>query len=203
MDKKLVYRTTLNHCPLCYQETKRINLLLLEEHEPAVIEGLVAHENILQLPSLDRRRRVGGEALFRLTEAGRDVQELIQKEDLQTSKAMVVYAILKVDRLFQEFARGVYLEKLLTLHREITKRETVRFIERAIEKDVKAQKWSTKTVNELAGTILRVLIEAGWLRKVDSEVYVLEGVAISAQAEKYLRNEGYKPAAEVVLGELL
>lgn len=203
MGKKLIYRTVLNKCPLCYQETKRMNQLLLNGSSIKEIENAITNDNILQLPSLDRRKRVGNEIIFRLKESGVGIQKLIQNEDLQTSKALVLYSILQVDLLFLEFVRGVYLEKILTFRHEITKKEVSRFIERQIENNEKAQKWSEKTVKELSSTFIRILVEGGFIQKINSDTYQIQRMVLSLDAEKFLREKGNKPAAEVLLGELL
>lgn len=203
MKKKLIYRTVLNQCPLCYQETKRINQLLLSGSSTKEIENAITNDNILQLPSLDRRKRVGNEIIFRLNEVGIDTQMLIQSEDLQTSKSLVIYSILQVDLLFLEFVRGVYLEKILTFRHEITKKEVRRFIEKQIENNEKAQTWSEKTIKELTSTFLRILVEGGFIQKINSDTYQIQRMVLSLEVEKFLREKGYKPVAEILLGELL
>ena len=107
--------------------------------------------------------------------------------------------MLKVDKLFLEFCRAVYLDKLLTFHEEITKKEVVRFIETQVEKDEKASKWSTSTVLKLAGTYLRTLMEVGAM----NQSHQINRLILSSKTETYLRERGYRPAAEVVLGGLL
>ncbi|UJF16722.1 DUF1819 family protein [Jeotgalibaca sp. MA1X17-3] len=141
--------------------------------------------------------------MFRLTESGEDVQKLIQSQDFQKSKLLVIYSILQVDLLFLKFSRGMYLEKVLTYHPEITRKEVTRFIERQIENNEKAHKWSEKTVKELSNAFLRILVEGGFIQKMDSDTYQIQRMILSLDAENFLREKGYKPAAEVLLGELL
>lgn len=155
MEKKSRYRNDINRCALGYQETKQVNQLVLDGTPVEQIEALVFEENLLQQSSADMQKRVWKEISYRLSNLDEEGKRLIQEEDSQSSKALVFYSVLQVDRLFREFCRAVYLDKLLTFHQEITKREVVRFIENQIEKDEKASKWSTSTVSKLAGTYLR------------------------------------------------
>lgn len=199
MEKKLRYRNDINKCALCYQETKRVNQLLLDETPIDQIKILVFEENVLQQSSADMQKRVWKEISYRLSNLDEQGKRLIQEEDNQSSKALIFYSILQVDKLFLEFCRAVYLDKLLTFHQELTKKEIIRFIETQIEKDEKASKWSTSTIAKLAGTYIRILIEVGALDRG----HQINRLTLSPETRTYLKEHGYRPAAEVVLGGLL
>lgn len=199
MEKSLKYRTTLNKFGLCYQEMKRINQLLLDQTPNEKIEALIFEDNILQQTSLDLQKRIWKEIQTRLRVMDEPIRQLIANEATQSAKALVLYTILKVDVLFLEFTRAIYLDKLVTFHHEITKNETIRFIEKQIQKDERARKWSAETIGKLAATYLRILMDAGML---DNQ-FQIQRVLLSPAGEQYLREQGYQPAAEVILGEML
>ncbi|SEL10156.1 Putative inner membrane protein [Carnobacterium iners] len=203
MEKKNQYRTTIKICPLFYQETKRINQLLLNNITKEEIIKKLNDQNHLQLTSAAQIKSVGSELLYRLSLLDKKIQEMIQKEDNQTSKTLVVYSIICADRLFQEFTRELYLDKLLTLYTEISKQEVIRFIERKAETNETVAKWQEYTYNRLARSFLQVLKEAGWIHEMRKSHYKIERPFISIEARNYLKEAGYGPAVEVVLGELL
>ncbi|WP_034551877.1 DUF1819 family protein [Carnobacterium funditum] len=203
MEKKNQYRTTIKICPLFYQETKRINQLLLNNITKEEIIKKLNDQNHLQLTSAAQIKSVGSELLYRLSLLDKKMQEMIQQEDNQTSKTLVVYSILCADRLFIEFARELYLDKLLTLYTEISKQEVIRFIERKAETNETVAKWEDYTYNRLARSFLQVLKEAGWIHEIRKSHYKIEKPFISIGARNYLKEEGYTPAVEVVLGELI
>lgn len=203
MKRKKHYRTTLKNSPLLYQETKRINQLLLDDETPGQIMEKVVEQDFLQLSSFSQRKSVGKEILYRLSLIDTTIQEMIQGEDNQTSKSLVVYCILCADQLFQEFAREIYLDKLLTLRNEISKKEIIRFFERKAESDETVANWKEYTFDRLARSFLQVLKEAGWVTEIKKSHYQIEKPFISTKARNYLKKEGYTPAVEVVLGELI
>lgn len=199
MDKQIRYRNDINKCGLSYQETKRLNQLFLEGKSSQEIKTLVFEENILQQKSFDMQRRMWNEITLRLSNLDEEAKKIIHEEDIQSSKAMVLYSIMKVDKLFHEFSRAVYLDKLLIFQNEITKKETLHFIEHQTGTDDRASKWSEETMRKLANNYLRVMIDAGFL---DSN-YQIRRVVFSPKTERYLKSKAYKPASEVVLGGLL
>lgn len=203
MGKLNRYRTTVKNCPLFYQETKRINQLLLDGATQEEIMNKVVEQDFLQLSSLSQRKTVGNELVYRLTLIDETMQEMIQQEDNQTSKTMVVYSIICADRLFQEFVREVYLDKLVTLHSELSKKEVIRFFERKAQMNETVEKWKEYTYDRLASSFIQVLKEAGWINEIKKSHYQIEKPFISTRARNYLKKEGYPPAVEVVLGELI
>ena len=203
MEKLNRYRTTIKNCPLFYQETKRINQLLLDGATQEEIMNKVVEQDFLQLSSLTQRKTVGNELAYRLTLIDKTMQEMIQQEDNQTSKTLVVYSIICADRLFQEFVREIYLDKLITLHSELSKKEVIRFFERKAQTNEIVGKWKEYTYDRLARSFLQVLNEAGWINEIKKSHYQIEKPFISTRARNYLKKEGYTPAVEVVLGELI
>lgn len=203
MEKLNRYRTTVKNCPLFYQETKRINQLLLDGATQEEIMNKVVEQDFLQLSSLTQRKTVGNELAYRLTLIDKTMQEMIQQEDNQTSKTLVVYSIICADRLFQEFVREIYLDKLITLHSELSKKEVIRFFERKAQTNEIVGKWKEYTYDRLARSFLQVLNEAGWINEIKKSHYQIEKPFISTRARNYLKKEGYTPAVEVVLGELI
>lgn len=203
MERKNQYRTTLKNVPLLYQETKRINQMLLNEISDEEIMQKVVEEDLLQLSSAAQRRTAGKEILYRLSLTNITIQEMIQDEDIQTSKSLVVYSILCADRLLQEFGRELYLDKLLTIHSDISKNEVIRFIERKAENEQVIGKWKEYTYDRLASSFLQIFKEASWIKEIKKSTYQIEKPFISTNSRNYLKKEGYTPAVEVVLGELL
>lgn len=203
MEKLNRYRTTIKNCPLFYQETKRINQLLLDGATQEEIMNKVVEQDFLQLSSLTQRKTVGNELVYRVTLIDKTMQEMIQQEDNQTSKTLVVYSIICADRLFQEFVREIYLDKLVTLHSELSKKEVIRFFERKAQTNEIVGKWKEYTYDRLASSFLQVLNEAGWINEIKKSHYRIEKPFISTRARNYLKKEGYTPAVEVVLGELI
>lgn len=199
MGKTMKYRTTLNKFGLCFQEMKRLNQLVRNEASSEQIKTMIFEENILQQKSFDMQKRIWKEMQIRLIRMDESLSLLIANESTQSAKALVLYNILQVDLLFLDFMRAIYLDKVVTFHQEITKSETARFIEIQIQKDEKAKKWSATTVQKLGATYLRILVEAGML----NQKFQIQRVILSPETEKYLREQGFQPAAEVILGEIL
>ncbi len=86
--------------------------------------------------------------------------------NLETSKQIALYAILKTDRLFFEFMQEVYREKYLIRDYLITDKDFAIFFFK--EKQNKVKKWqSGKIIHfyKLKQVYKRILTEAGFVKK--------------------------------------
>ncbi|EYE87600.1 hypothetical protein Q428_12405 [Fervidicella metallireducens AeB] len=120
---------------------------------------------------------------------------------LQTSKQLAIYSILKIDRLFFEFMKEVYKEKLLLKDFIITDKDFNVFFRRKAEQSEQIAEWKDYTFYKLKQVYKRVLCEAGFIKNSKKEVEILPQI-MEEEVVQHLKNIGDTPYLEVMLGEI-
>lgn len=200
MTKK--YLTTLNTRPFLYRETKLIAELIDQGMTDEEITEKVIDENIFQVKSVDRRKRFYSEIKKRLDELDEYLLEKLLNSDTSTSKAILLYAILKRDILFYEWMREVVWDKLLTLNYDLTKYDTELFFAKKSEQSDQVRSWGKNTINRLTNAYHQTLIDSELAGSTDESLNLHSSI-ISSQVEQYLKSEKEKHIVEVLLGEVI
>ncbi len=107
------YKSTIKSRPYLYKETKKAVILINTGVELDKIKSKSLEENIFQLESESRKKEVASIITTRLKAVDKFVIDKIENSNIETSKILVLYAIIKTDRLFFEFINEVYKEKVL------------------------------------------------------------------------------------------
>lgn len=194
------YTTILNTRPFLYQETKKIATLLLDDVSTSEIKKAVTEKNLFAIESVDRMERFTSEILKRLEKMDDFLLEKFVTADVQTSKGILLYAILKKDDLFYEWMREVIREKFLIIDLKLTTKESEHFLERKSEQSKKVREWSDGTRGRLINAYHRVSVEAGLLSKEGHEFH-LHHLFIDHLVLEYMRNHKEKHIIETLLGE--
>ncbi|SEI62630.1 Putative inner membrane protein [Alkalibacterium gilvum] len=200
MNKK--YLTTLNTRPFLYRETKMIAELIDQGLNDEEIKIKVLDENIFQIKSVDRRKRFYSEIQKRLDELDEYLLGKLLNSDTSTSKAILLYAILKRDILFYEWMREVVWDKLLTLNYDLTKYDTELFFAKKSEQSDQVRSWGNNTITRLTNAYHQTLVEAEIAIRVDTNLSLNRPI-ISSQVEQYLKTEKERQIVEVLLGEVI
>ena len=196
------YRTALMNRPFMYIESKRIAEMILQgkTEEERWYEAIEL--NALQMPSPDRRKTSYKEISHRLSFLDEFLLEKFMNSDADTAKAILAYAILQADKLYFEFMREVYLEKILLLQKELTKKEVINFLYKKSEQSEVVAKWADNTKERLASGFLQFMRESGFIVS-NHEEHQVKRPLINQSVREYLRKNGIKPIVEIMLGELL
>ena len=101
------YLTTLNTRPFLYAESKQVAAYLHKGKTYADIAETILQENTFQLTSPDRASRFYSEIQKRLEELDIYLFNQFLATDIETSKAILFYALLKKDQLLYEWMREV------------------------------------------------------------------------------------------------
>lgn len=200
MTKK--YLTTLNTRPFLYRETKMVAELIDQGMSDEEIKNKVVDENIFQVKSVDRRKRFYSEIKKRLDELDEYLLEKLLNSDTSTSKAILLYAILKKDILFYEWMREIVWDKILTLDYALTKFDTEVFFSNKEEQSTQVANWKRSTKEYLVDAYHQTLVEAELAVRKDTNL-LLSPPIISSLVEEYLKTEKEKHIVEVLLGEVI
>ncbi len=193
------YKSTIKSRPYLYKETKKASSLINSGFNIDNIKEKSLKDNIFQLESEARKREVASIITARLKELDKQVIYNIENSNVETSKILVLYAILKTDRLFFEFINEVYKEKILLKDLFIRDKDFGVFFQNKREQSEKVASWSEYTFKKLKQVYIRILFESGLIvnQKGDREVKV---PIIESEVKDYLYSIGDKVYLNAILG---
>lgn len=196
------YTTTLSTRPFLYNETKRIGKLLFEGIDPEEIKERVEEQNLFQLTSKQRATSFNNVIQKRLKVLDEELLEFFLTSDTQTSKTILLYALLKVDSLFYEWMREVVWDKFLILDVTLSKSETASFLARKSEQNETVQNWAEPTRKRLVNAYHQALVDSEMAVATGDELY-LQTLIISPEVRSYLIENKEQRIVEVMLGEVI
>lgn len=171
--KMLEYRSTIKARSFLYLELKKAASLYLQGFTLDHIRQKALNENIFLLNSENRIKEIASTVSERL---GAIMDEVLLKKlskgNLEASKQIALYAILKTDRLFFEFMQEVYRDKYLIRDYLITDKDFAIFFQRKAEQSQKVAEWKDYTFYKLKQVYKRILTEAGFVKKNKKDVEI-------------------------------
>ncbi|SDJ77949.1 DUF1819 family protein [Salimicrobium halophilum] len=174
MVKKQKYKSTIKSRPFLYIETKKLSELLIQGMNEVELKNKVINENIFQVRSEDRKCEIASTILTRLNAVDDYLIEKIVQSDIETSKLIVLYAIMKTDRLFCEFMNEVFSEKIALLDLKLIDRDFNLFFVGKKEQSETVANWRDYTFYKLKQVYIRILCEAGLLKKQKGEREIIQ-----------------------------
>lgn len=200
MVKKLEYRSTIKSMPYLYIETKKAASLVLKGLKDFEIKDMSVKDNIFQMKSEARKKEVASMVLKRLKALDEFLLNKLVNEDLDTSKQIVIYAIMKTDRLFFEFMNEVYRDKNILKEKYITDSDFNVYFQRKCEQSETVAAWKEYTFYKLKQVITRTLYEAGFIKnqKGDKKISI---PIIDYDLAQHLNEIGDSVYLKVMLGE--
>ena len=174
MVKKLEYRSTIKSMPYLYIETKKTESLIIQGFKKFEIKNMSIKENIFQMKSEARKREVASMTLKRLRSLDEFLLGKLVDGYLETSKQVLIYAIMKTDRLFFEFMSEVYRDKNILKEKYILDSDFNVYFQRKGEQSDTVAAWKEYTFYKLKQVFIRILFEAGFIKnqKGDKELNI-------------------------------
>ncbi|EMA6342979.1 DUF1819 family protein [Bacillus cytotoxicus] len=200
MVKKQEYKSTIKSRPFLFLETKKVSSLLLQGLKEFEVKEKAVVENIFQVNTESRKKELASIILARLKVLDEYLIQKIVHGDIESSKTIVLYAILKTDRLFFEFMNEVFKEKFIFRETYITDADFNVFFEHKQQQSEKIASWNEYTFYKLKQVYIRILFEAGFLKnqKGDREV---ERPLLDADIVRYIRELGDGIYMDILVGE--
>lgn len=195
----LSYTSILKSRPFLYLELKKAASLLLQGLSIQEVKEKSIDENLFALNSESRKREIASTITNRIKVLDEFLINKIANGSLQTSKQVALYSILKTDRLFFEFMKEVYNEKILLKDSHITDKDFNMFFSRKAEQSEQIAGWADYTFYKLKQVYKRVLSEAGFIKVNKQEVEIIPQI-IEEDVKSHLEDIGDAPYLEVMLG---
>lgn len=195
----LPYRSTIKSTPFLYNETFKVAELYIKGFSEEEIKKEVIHQNIFQVKTEKRKREITIAVLKRLKTLDAFLVNKIVTTDINTSKLITLYAILKTDRLFFEFMHEIFREKLAVHELTLEDRDFNVFFEAKRQQSKTVAKWKEYTFYKLKQVYLRILTDAGLLNNPSEREIQIS--LLHSEVLDYMRNAEDSRFIEAITGE--
>ncbi|BDR69753.1 hypothetical protein K144313037_11650 [Clostridium tetani] len=194
------YKSTIKSRPYLYKETKKAANLIIQGLEVGDIKSKSLEENIFQLESEARKKEIASIIVARLKDLDEFIINRISRGNVETSKILVLYAIIKTDRLFFEFMNEVYKEKLLLRDLFLKDKDFNTFFQSKREQSGKVASWTEYTFKKLKQVYIRILFECGLIenQKGDRKIKI---PILESDVKDHLYKIGDKIYINAIIGD--
>lgn len=199
MVNNLEYRSTIKSKPYLFLETKKVASLILQGFNEYEIKEKALKENIFQVNTESRKREIAATVIKRIKVLDEYLLQKLVNGPIETAKLIVLYAIMKTDRLFFEFMNEVYREKLILRETHITDKDFSLFFQSKGEQSETVASWNEYTFYKLKQVYIRVLYEAGLLKNKKGDREIIKPV-VEPDFVKHFQENGDKMYLNILLG---
>lgn len=196
-----IYTSIIKSRPYLYLELKKASSLIIQGFSKKDIKTKAVEENIFALNSENRKREIASTIIKRIGVLDHFLLDKIANGSLHTSKQLALYSILKTDRLFFEFMKEVYREKVLLKDFYITDKDFNVFFSRKAEQSEQIARWQDYTIYKLKQVYKRILSEAGFIKQEKNKIEIIPQI-IEEEVKKHLQMIGDTSYLKVMLGEI-
>ncbi|SUY48142.1 Putative inner membrane protein (DUF1819) [Clostridium putrefaciens] len=194
------YKSTIKSRPYLYKETKKAASLISKGLKAEGIKNKSLEDNIFQLESETRKKEVASIIVARLKDLDKFIIDKISEGNVETSKILVLYAIIKTDRLFFEFMNEVYKEKLLLRELFLRDKDFNTFFQSKREQSEKVASWTEYTFKKLKQVYVRILFECGLIENQKGDRKIKTPI-LDSEVKEYLYKIGDKKYINAIVGE--
>lgn len=189
MDKQLEYKSTFKSKPFLYKEMKKVAGLKNQGFREFEIKEMAKLENIFQVNTETRRSEIASIVLQRLRILDDFLLNQLATGNMETSKQVAIYTIMKTDKLFFEFMYEVFREKILLRDFTLQNKEFNLFFDHKKEQSEKVKTWNEYTFYKLKQVYIRCLYEAGLIKNQKGVREIIKPI-IEEQVASYIKDIG-------------
>ena len=195
------YKSSIKTRPFLYREIKKAADFFSTGRSIEEIEKTAISDNLYQYNTEARRQEVAATISERLRALDNHLIKRISQGNLDTSKQIALFSILKTDRLFYEFMMEVFQEKCLLGELHISDKDFRIFFKRKAEQSQQVAAWADYTHYKLQQVIKRVLVEAG-LAKKQKDGISLSLPMLDRGVIEHIKSNGDEKFLKAMLGEI-
>ena len=166
------YSAAMTSRPYLYKETKIVASLLANGTDITAIKKISVEENIFFFFLEYRRIEVAQAIISRLKNIDLLIIDKIANGSTEMSKLLVLYIIMKHNRLFFEFINEVYREKIILRESTIKDKDFNIFFNRKREESEKVNGWSEHTFKKLKNVFTIILVDSDMGIKKNGEIEI-------------------------------
>jgi len=195
------YSSTIKTRGFLFHEAKKASALHLQGFTFAEIRQKAVEENIFLLKTENRRKEIAATVLERIVTLDDFLHNKLVYGILEMGKQVVLYSIMKTDRLFFEFMQEVYREKLLLRDYTIGDRDFIAYFQRRVEQSEQLATWTDYTFYKLGQVYKRILLESGLAKRSKRKLEIARAV-IEQDVKRHIVESGDRIYIEVIQGEV-
>ena len=184
-----------------YLETKTTAEYLIEGLNRKELMELSINENIYQVDSERRAKRIVGLMYRRLKDFPEDLLQYLVNADSNSGKIFVFISIISIDRLFFEFMYEVYREHIILGNYTLHKADFTRFFMNKANQSETVADWNETTVYKLSSVYRLFMSEAGLLDTSGSEDIITIPFIDYRLRNLLEKDEKYVPYLKAITGE--
>lgn len=162
--KETGYSAKIEKAPFTFIELKKASALALQGFSHAEIKEKAVRDNIFQATTDDRKKELARMVIKRMKALDQYLLQQLVNGSVATGKLIVLYAIMKTDRLFFEFMNEVFKEKLVIRDYTLADKDFHIFFARKKEQSEQLAAWREYTFYKVKQVYIRVLFEAGLIK---------------------------------------
>ena len=159
------YSAKLTAEPFLYNETKTIAKFLLDGEEEEKLRKRNIEENLIKYKSPKSIVRVNSPIFRRLDAMDKEMLEDFVYSDIENSKHILLYAIMKTDKLVRDFIMEVYKDKLMMRKEYIEKFDIDNWYEEKCILSNTLKERSETTSAKLKQVIMKIMQDSGLVIK--------------------------------------
>lgn len=197
----LKYSSTIKSISYLFSEMKKASTLASKGYSMEEIKEKAIDENIFMINSESRKRQIASAVIKRLKVLDDFLVHKIAYGDLDTSKQIVFYSILKTDRLFFEFVQEVYKEKIILKNNVITDKDFNLFFQSKREQSERVNSWAEQTVKKLIQIYKYILVESNLAERRKKDLIITRPL-VDPELIEHLKGIGDVVYIESMLGEI-
>lgn len=167
------YSAKLTAEPFWYNETKIIGKYLLDGENVQDLKKRNIEENLIKHKKVGSIKRVNAPIFRRLKVMNSEMLEEFIYSDIETSKYILLYSIMKTDKLVRDFIIEVYKDKLLMRKEYIEKFEIDNWYEEKCMLSKILSEKSENTANKLKQVIMKILQDSGLIIKKEDKFEII------------------------------
>lgn len=170
--KEKIYSSRIKKAPFTFFELKKAAALALEGFSQAEIKEIVVRDNLFQVNTDGRKKELVRIVLKRMQALDQFLLQQLVNGSATTGKLIVLYAIIKTDRLFFEFMNEVFKEKLIIRDYTLADKDFHNFFAGKREQSRQLAAWREYTFYKIKQVYIRALYEAGLIKDKKSREIV-------------------------------
>lgn len=167
-----LYSAKIEKAPFTFSELKKAAALALQGFDQEKIKEIAVRDNIFQATSEDRKKELTRMVLKRMQALDEYLLVQLAQGGAATGKLIVLYAIMKTDRLFFEFMNEVFKEKLIIRDYTLADQDFHHFFARKKEQSQRVAAWREYTFYKVRQVYIRALFEAGLVKNTKTREIV-------------------------------
>ena len=176
------YSAKLTGEPFLYNETKIIAQYLLDGMPQDELRKKNINENLIKYKNKKSIVRVNSPIFKRLNVMDEEMLNAFVHEDIETSKYILLYTIMKTDRLVKDFIFEVYKDKLLMRKGYIEKFDIDNWYEEKCILSKALRERTESTSAKLKQVIMKILQDSGLVIKEKNKFKIVRPLL----KEKYM-----------------